>query len=627
MKKILFCVALFLFLVPRTWAQILDDSTKQVYSAKTTLYFQESDLKLRPVDTTLTNIHHYTASQRTRYLSQDLGVFCTPVRPLFYQSPSRIGTRLGLDTYSLYAFSSAEMRYFDTKSPFLQARYVQGILGDQSIDIFFTRSIKKAWNIGLHYVRENSNRQYGTTSPRDPQADLIRFCAPVRYEGKKKRYLALFHFSTLNHQGHETGGATSAAGKTNDSIFIPRFSQAILKSTPRSWQTQNTLYLYQQYRVDSAFTVFTRWKAYWQRDNYTERDTSNHAFYPIENFEPSVRYYYRYPNIGEDIRYRDYAQESGIKGKWKGFVYEAFLRSRYFVYSSSHDGDSLQTPRNGGFVNYTVVDFPRVSRTEVFLEGSLAYQTRKGYGVRLGAAYQPTGDYVLHGEWRTKIFKVAGKSMLYSPALVEQRMLSNFVFWNNVFRRTLSNEVMGEAELAGKGWSFQPAFRYVLLTNYIYQTRLTPMQETGILQLIQPSLRFAGQARRIHFNSQTHYTLRTGADVLRLPALTGFGQVYCEDCFFRKKMQSQIGIEWQYRSAYLADAYAPYTKLFYLQDTLEVPAYIVADVFFNFRIKNLRGFFKLGYANQLPNSGYLVAPVYPAMRRQLTFGFDWMFFD
>ena len=58
-----------------------------------------------------------------------------------------------------------------------------------------------------------------------------------------------------------------------------------------------------------------------------------------------------------------------------------------------------------------------------------------------------------------------------------------------------------------------------------------------------------------------------------------------------------------------------------------MPAYIAVDIFLNYRLKQLRGFFKLGYASQLPNRGYLVAPIYPAMRRQFSFGFDWMFFD
>jgi hypothetical protein len=607
-------------------AQILDDSTKQVYSAKTTLYIQEADFKETPVDTSINHFHHYTATQRSRYLAQDLGIFGMPVRPLFYQTPTRIGTRLGIEPYMWYAFSSEEMRYFDTKSPFLQAKYIQGTAGDQSIDVLFTRSLKKQWNFAVHYARENANKQYGSTVQNDPIADMIRVAIPVRFESKKKKYMALFHFAHLNHQGYETGGARTGSGALNDTLFRQRFVRAVLAGT-RSWQTQNTLYLYQHYRVDSAFTIFTRWKANWQRDTYTERDTSQAPFYPIYRYLAGKGHFFNFDAGSEGTWYDNYEQETGIKGTQKGFRYEAFVRSRRLTYRTSRDGDSTLLVQNNEFVRGEPIDFPAVKRNEVFLGGRLAYLTKKGYGVKLFGEYQLAGDIHLQGELVGKYFKISGKSMRYSPALVQERFLSNFNFWNNDFERTFANDFTGELDFAGKGWRLQPALRYVLLQNYIYIDSISPQQNSGFVQFLQPSLRFALQAGKWRLNSQTHYTIRTGEDILRQPALAGFAQIYCEDCFLSKRLQSQVGIEGHYKTAYFADGYAPYSKLFYIQNSVKINSYFAADVFFNLRIKNLRGFFKLGYASQLPNDGYLVAPVYPAMRRQFVFGFDWMFFD
>jgi hypothetical protein len=493
--------------------------------------------------------------------------------------------------------------------------------------VLFSRSVKKQWNFTLHYARENSNKQYGAIISNDPAADIIRFAVPVRFESKKKRYIALFHYSSLNHQGYETGGARTASGEINDTLFRARFVRAVLGKGTRSWQTQNTAYLYQQYRLDSAFTLFSRLKGYWQRDTYTDPTADNYEFYPLYRDGGNDTYFFSFDTGSEGTWYKNLEQESGIKGKWRGFSYEGFVRSRYFTYRSSRDGDRFQRMENGELVKAEAADFPAVRKSEFFVGGRLAYQTRKGYGVQVFAEYQPAGDYHLQGELAGKNFRLAGKSMLYSPALVQQRFLSNYVFWNNTFKRTLANDIEGELHFGGKHWRVEPAFRYVLLANYIFQERLSPQQSSDILSLLQPSLRFAVQVRRVHLNSQTHYTVRVGEDIIRQPALTGFGQIYCEDCFFRKRLQSQIGIEWHYKTAYFADAYAPYTKLFYVQSDVNIPAYAAADIFFNFRIKNLRGFLKLAYASQAPNNGYLVAPVYPAMSRQFVFGFNWMFFD
>jgi len=627
-KKHLFLyIALLWLLTSSLFAQILDDSTKQVYNATTTRFIKEGDLKEHTTDTTIQNFHHYTVREKSLHKWVDLGVFCTATRPLFYQTPARIGTRLGIDPYLPYTFTPEQMRYFDTKSPFSQIKYVQGTSGDQSIQVLFTRSWKKRWNFAIHYVRENANKQYGTVTSRDPLADLIRFAAPIRYESKKKKYIALFHYTNLNHQSYETGGATVAVNDTENTIFSPRFATTILKSTPRGWQTQNTLYLYQQYRVDSAFTVFVRAKAYWQRDTYTERDTANYAFYPLKNHATNVGNFYLFDAGAEGTWYSLYEQESGMKGKWKGFGYEAFFRSRYFTYRTSRDGDSLNSVVNNALKRETIISFPATRKTEIFLGGKLTYQTKKGYGVTLFAEYQPAGDYHLQGELKAKNFRLAGKSMLYAPSLLQQRFLSNFIIWNNSFKRTLANDLEGELLFAGKGWHIKPALRYVLLSQYIYLDNISPRQAEGIVQLVQPSFSFAGQARRIRINSETYYTLRTGVDVLRQPALSGFGQLYCEDCFLKKQLQTQIGIDWHYKTAYFADAYMPVSKQFYWQNTAQIPAYIATDIFLNFRLKQLRGFLKLGYASQLPNKGYLLAPDYPTMRRQFTFGLDWMFFD
>ncbi|MBC8110707.1 MAG: hypothetical protein H7Y04_06565, partial [Verrucomicrobia bacterium] len=105
------CWVVFLFPV-LTFAQskIVDDTTKQLYSAKTSPYVTERDLLFNkiisyPADTSLDNFHLYNFVEQTQYRFTDLGMIGTAIRPVFPALPATIGTRLGMESFDPYHFS------------------------------------------------------------------------------------------------------------------------------------------------------------------------------------------------------------------------------------------------------------------------------------------------------------------------------------------------------------------------------------------------------------------------------------------------------------------------------------------------------------------------------------------
>ncbi|MCU0400235.1 MAG: putative porin [Algoriphagus sp.] len=86
---------------------LLDDSTKQVYGPKTTLYFYEKNIKrnrlqLIEQDTLLNNFHNYDPVAKSTWKYQDLGNIGSAAKPVFYTLPEQIGLTSGFHAYDIY---------------------------------------------------------------------------------------------------------------------------------------------------------------------------------------------------------------------------------------------------------------------------------------------------------------------------------------------------------------------------------------------------------------------------------------------------------------------------------------------------------------------------------------------
>lgn len=220
-------------------AQILDDSTQQVYGPTTTLFFLEKDIlanKDRPyaVDTILDNFHNYNFVNRYGNRYQDLGNLGTAIRPVFYTPPTQIGTYFGINAYDLYAYTPDNIKYYDTKSPYSSVYYAQGGLLQQILGVEFSRNIKPNWNAGFTYQRITAPKQFGYARREDRQTDNQTIAVYTRYQNKDSTYQLLAHFSHLNHGMVDQGGIRrdSIGGELAppDSLFGYEEESAILRS-------------------------------------------------------------------------------------------------------------------------------------------------------------------------------------------------------------------------------------------------------------------------------------------------------------------------------------------------------------------------------------------------------------
>ncbi|MEY3451124.1 MAG: hypothetical protein RL711_950, partial [Bacteroidota bacterium] len=113
-------------------AQVLDDSTKQVYGYHSTSYFTEQDvlkddtLTTTPDSSFDATIHRYDKLYFKDNIYQNLGNLGTASKAIFWNQPTAIGYTFGYHTYDQYASNVSETKYYDTKSPYSILKYVQG---------------------------------------------------------------------------------------------------------------------------------------------------------------------------------------------------------------------------------------------------------------------------------------------------------------------------------------------------------------------------------------------------------------------------------------------------------------------------------------------------------------------
>ncbi len=628
-------------------AQILDDTTQQIYGPKTTEFFLEKSLLddsgiQSTVDTSIQNFHRYTYPQRHQNQYQDLGVIGTAMRPVFFELPTQIGARLGLDNYRLLGHLPENVKYYNTKSPFTQAYYVQGSNSDQELTFLYARNINERWNVGFKYGRVTSNRQFGSAFSEDRLGDAIRFLLFTSYQSENKKYQLLYHFAHLNLSMGETGGVEPNPELPNNGLFSFREVDARLKQTADSRESISSQYLFHQYSLNPAFTVFQRLDIRRQLDSFVDTNLGlNAAFYPLTQDNVSGRsptgeqgsfrvYNFNAQRTDEQTIYNTIENTAGFKGKLEKFNYRVYFKTRLYRWTSSYENATLrELAPDSSIASQSQINKRILGGLDNMLGGTLFYQFSDSSRLEADAEILLGDNYKLRGTFRNKNLEAGFESMLYAPSLFQQRFISNHFNWENNFGNTLVNQLQGSITLQTRNRNFvlKPQGAYTVINNLVYlDTLARPQQTADFIQLIRLGAGLDFKFGPLRGRNLFFLTANTGNNFLRIPEIFVNAQVYCQDCFLKQFLQSQFGVDIHYKSGYFADAYMPVSKQFYLQDSFFVQGYAVIDLFLNVKVKNLRLFLKISQANQAPDSGYITTPGYPGAPRSFIFGVDWMFF-
>lgn len=613
MKKILYILTLFAALSAHS--QILDDTSKLVYSSRTTNIIYELDIKNnapkeRHPDTTLYKLENFMFSDKTEHHYQDLGNNGTAVFPVFYPLTNTIGKVSGYEVYDPYMFYPEDIPFYDTKSPYMNVEVVFGGNFRSIVDFTYARSVDENWNFGFDVHKITNGKQIGFTSIDDRNVQSTVFSFYSMYKHSILPYRALFSVANMNHNVSEVGGIEVSDNATDAELFLYQDSNVKLTDAKANDSRLNW-HLYQEYAWQKQLQFYHQLDFRRQENGFNDAiDSDDIAYYGPVKIDPEL--------TNQKSEFKELTNEVGIKGELASLFYRAYIKRRTFDFS------------------YLYLDAIQLSN-ENYLGGYARFNWRDKFNIDADVEFLQTGEYKLHGRLNSDFVFASYKSVRSKAPIFYERYLGNHQEWNQSFSAPFNNEIKGGVKFNNKYFMLKPSARIVTMNNLIYLDQNQTSQQSGAVAILTS---FGGDfnfrvttnkkyKEAMHFENEIYYSAASGGakDNLRIPSLFYNGRLFWRGAWFKKTMNVEIGLDIHAKTEYYAMDYAPNLQHFYLQDDFNIESFYTADVFCNMQVNNVRVFVKWMHANQQNDSGYFVTPYYPGEPRLFELGVKWMFYD
>ncbi|MBD2716577.1 hypothetical protein KBK19_16155 [Microvirga sp. STR05] len=619
-------------------AQVLDDSTKVLYGARTTRVLREADLlrdqnEGRIIDTTLVNLPSARNWYHDSTFYQDLGHVGTAGRPLLWRTNTELGARLGRNAFDRYARNPATIPYYDSKSPYTFFRFIQGGNGEQVFELSYTRSINKNASIGIAYERFAANKVY-TNNPRESLVEHSNFLVFARFQSTDERYHALLNYNNVRHLAVEQGGINPSLSANTTTPDTTELSELFDYGEERPWlftasnrEHRDGIRFAQSYRLlGKGLTAYH--VVDWHRQMNRFQDTK----LPVNTTTNTLLYYprARLSQTATDDRAEVQQVENtfGVLGRTTAVEYKLYARHRALSLATrnlvgepgelrpaANDGQDFSQLFVGGSAAFNYKIFAIETAGEVFALDINNPAQNQEYWVRGAAKVGPlTGEAL---------------STSFSPTLTQRQFDGNHYAWKNEFRNTFINQFTARLDQTLGRHRLEASGAIINITDLVYYNEGgAPAQLGTDRRLLTISARYRFNVGNFFFDNQAHATSGGDEEGLRIPALVTNSKVYYQGYVFRKALFGQIGAEVYYQSTWRPYDYSPSNQQFYVQNHFTAANFAVADVFLTADIRTVAVLLKMAYVNQgILRDGYFVTPYYTGLPRRFELGIRWQFFD
>ena len=165
-------------------------------------------------------------------------------------------------------------------------------------------------------------------------------------------------------------------------------------------------------------------------------------------------------------------------------------------------------------------------------------------------------------------------------------------------------------------------------TSSGFSNNVTPRQSSGNVQVISANLCQNFKFGILHFDNDITYQKSTKADLIPLPALSLYSNLFIE-FKIAKVLNCELGGDVKFFTEYEAPDYSPVVSQFMLQNAnnkKKVGNYPLVSIYANFDLKRTRFYVQYYHINQ-SDGRYFWLPGYPMNPGGLHFGISWNFYD
>ncbi len=563
---------------------------------------------------------------------------------LIFQPNNKIGFDPGFHAFDIYKYTLEGTRLYKTTKPFTSLNYQLASGKEQMLTAGHTQNLKPNLNIGLDYKLITAPGFFVTQNNNHNNYRIFS-----NYEGRRKRYYAVFSLFGNNIRASENGGIQ----KISD-LYDPnrkdRFTVPVNLGSKASFRNNPFITTVLTGNHYKDFNFFLRQGYdFGKHDSIAINDsTTEYLFYP------KLRIQYTFIGSKNNFNYGDLSADSSMYAKWYGLTLK-----------TPNDTISLTEKWNISQHDLSLVQFPDTKNLAQYFIAGVTYQKISGLAK---SSHLHFDNLVLHAEYRNrtrnKRWDMVAKGELYSNGLNQgdfnvyaslerdfNKKFGNVNFFFNELSRTPSfifnhqssfslfdtADYKKENIISFGAVSNNPiiniGFKNHLLINYTYfKNYYQSEQNSTAINLLQV---FAAKKIKLSKNWfwHTEFTIQQSGknSQIKVPLFFTRDRIAFEGIFF-KNLILFTGLEARYYSAYKANGYSPMIGQFFVQDTSVIKNLPDISLFAHFRIKGFAGYvraenlntagFKNGF-NWMNNN--FAAPLYPTQGFLIRFGVQWWF--
>lgn len=540
-----------------------------------------------------------------------------------------------------------KMRFYNTRIPMTLLSYNTGGGRDNAQDrlgVTFSGNINKQAQVGALLDYLYSKGSYANLSTKD-----MIWGFSGSYIGSRYEFQGFFnHYNMLNK---ENGGITDPLYITDPALVQGGVTSVNTKTIPTHLSNAHTRLTGQQAYFTNRYKV-----GYWHREyegdsvvseeyipvtsfiwtfNY---EASKHTFRDEASGEISNFFTNIYLDPSRTIDRTSYWTISNTFGisllegfhKYAKFGLGAFVT--YDIEKYTQNADTL-IPRPDGVTeapfDLSIIE-PTATEHNISIGGQLSKQRGSlltyNATARFGIAGRIAGDVSLDGEVRTR-FPLLGDSAsivgrgsftnLAAPYLMNN-YLSNHFAWHNDFGKERTLRFGGEIALARTGTRIEVEASNV--QNHIFfNSDFLPEAHSGSVQIFTARLHQNLKAGPLHWDNRITYQTTSNADVIPLPTLAVYSNLYVK--FKVATLFVQFGIDCNYYTKYYAPKYQPATSSFAVQNEQKFGNYPYMNLYANCKLSKARFFILFSHLNQgWFSRDYFSMPDYPLNPRRFQLG-------
>lgn len=253
---------------------------------------------------------------------------------------------------------------------------------------------------------------------------------------------------------------------------------------------------------------------------------------------------------------------------------------------------------------------------------------------RLGLIGDEAADIDITGRMDTRFrllgdtvgFGVRGHFRNKAQPYLLQHYRSNHFVWDNDFGKTRSLRAEGELYIPWTSTTLSAGFENI--QNYLYfGSDMMPAQYGGSLQIISATLKQKLHFGIWHWDNTIVWQHTSKADVLPLPALAIYSNMYLWLRAFNV-LQIQLGADCNYYTSYYAPTYQPATMSFANQRETKIGNYPFMNLYLTCKLSKVRFYVMMSHINQgMFSKEYFSMPLYPLNPRRFQIGLSIDFAD